>query len=452
MAIYSLNLSSIGKMTHRAGTAAAHIRYIARKDALPVILTQHMPQSAKDAARFFLDHERNSRKNARVGDKLRLALPIEHSPAQRAQLVQDFMADLTGNVVPWYCAIHQTGKDAHNPHAHVIVCDSHIENGKRTLGWSDSPRDWKRKSRPGDSPVQWIRQRWEIIANAALAAAGIDARIDRRTLEDQGIEREPQIHVGPNGLAAERRGVSPGSADKPVRFPSLKWQWRKSAAIPYAAAIDQGRSRSAANEARIAAAHVQHEIRMTEIFERASNHIDQLGRRIDSKYDALHQSSVREAFSMVAAVRAAKKAQACDEADALKGQFREAIHAIETRQRGLFSRIVRTLDITGGTRRRHKAEISAVKRNARSALSAVWECAKTEYEAQKTVIKARHHRARDSIQEARATAHERTRLMRSDLNTAFQRALQAHETGRERVWPQQPGGRHHDTTTGFDIE
>jgi hypothetical protein len=33
MAIYSCNLKSIGRTTHQAGTAGAHIRYISRSEA-----------------------------------------------------------------------------------------------------------------------------------------------------------------------------------------------------------------------------------------------------------------------------------------------------------------------------------------------------------------------------------------------------------------------------------
>jgi hypothetical protein len=35
MAIYSLNLKSIGRTTHAAGTAGAHLLYIARPEAKP---------------------------------------------------------------------------------------------------------------------------------------------------------------------------------------------------------------------------------------------------------------------------------------------------------------------------------------------------------------------------------------------------------------------------------
>lgn len=60
--------------------------------------------------------EAADRKNARIIDKIRLALPRELDEEQRAKLVVDFARDLTQNRTPWYAAIHQNGKDAHNPH------------------------------------------------------------------------------------------------------------------------------------------------------------------------------------------------------------------------------------------------------------------------------------------------------------------------------------------------
>ncbi len=77
MAIYSCNLKSIGRSTHAAGTAGAHIRYISRPDADPVLLAERMPYEP-DAARAWIDRaERAMRKNGRVLDKLRIALPAE---------------------------------------------------------------------------------------------------------------------------------------------------------------------------------------------------------------------------------------------------------------------------------------------------------------------------------------------------------------------------------------
>lgn len=197
MAIYSCNLKSIGRSTHQPGTAGAHIRYVSRPDADPQILAEHMPTEQK-AARNWMDvRERALRSNGRVIDKIRLALPRELDEDQRAALVKAFMDDLGGGRVPWYAAIHQRGKDAHNPHVHIAVHDRAIDTGRRLLRLSDNARDREKAGLPGPKAVEWIRARWEDVCNAALERAGHDVRIDRRTLQAQGIDRIATVHEGP---------------------------------------------------------------------------------------------------------------------------------------------------------------------------------------------------------------------------------------------------------------
>lgn len=125
-------------------------------------------------------------------------------------LVQDFARDLTGNKVAWYAAIHATGKDAHNPHCHLVIRDRDLETGKRVVKLSDSPRD---RAKAGLEPkaVDWVREKWETHANRALEQAGHDVRIDRRTLEAQGIDREPTIHIGPQAAHVDEFVDRPNS-------------------------------------------------------------------------------------------------------------------------------------------------------------------------------------------------------------------------------------------------
>lgn len=202
MAIYSLNLKSIGRTTHAAGTAGAHLLYIAREGAAPELVAQHMPTDPNEARAWMNRAESGDRKNARVIDKVRIALPRELTQGERMQLVRDFARDLTGDRVAWFAAIHAEGKDAHNPHCHLVIRDRDIETGKRVLRLSDSARD---RSKAGLEPkaVDWVREKWEHHANRALEAAGHEVRIDRRSLEAQGIDREPTIHIGPQAAHVE---------------------------------------------------------------------------------------------------------------------------------------------------------------------------------------------------------------------------------------------------------
>jgi MobA/MobL family len=214
MAIYSCNLKSIGRTTHEAGTAGAHIRYISRPEAEPQILFHHMPFEAVEARTWMDGQERLIRKNARVLDKLRIALPRELTDAQRADLVAGFMGELTDGRIAWFAAIHQRGKDELNPHVHIAIHDRDIETGKRVLRLSDSARDRIKAGLPGPKAVEWIRERWEDSCNRALKAAGLEARVNRRTLEAQGIDRAPTIHEGPRAQHIDENVGRPKSRER----------------------------------------------------------------------------------------------------------------------------------------------------------------------------------------------------------------------------------------------
>lgn len=145
-------------------------------------------------ARAWLDQQEEAdRKNARVIDKVTIALPRELDAVQRVELVRAFAAEVTQGRVPWLAAVHDQGKDAENPHAHVVLRDRDLETGKMALRMSQS------------GSTEMLRETWERVCNAALERAGVDERIDRRTLEAQGIEREPTKHIGPQALQIEAR-------------------------------------------------------------------------------------------------------------------------------------------------------------------------------------------------------------------------------------------------------
>ena len=52
-----------------------------------------------------------------------------------------------------------------------------------------------------------MRERWAELTNEKLLSQGLEIRIDHRSLEAQGIEREPGSHLGPALSGMERRGI-----------------------------------------------------------------------------------------------------------------------------------------------------------------------------------------------------------------------------------------------------
>lgn len=123
------------------------------------------------------------------------------------------MAIYSCNIASVGKSIHQTGEDRHNPHVHIMVRDRDIEDGKRVLRLSDSSRD-REKAGLEPKAVEWVRERWETVCNRALERAGHEARIDRRTLEAQGIDRTATIHIGPRAQHIENNVQRPVSRVK----------------------------------------------------------------------------------------------------------------------------------------------------------------------------------------------------------------------------------------------
>ena len=71
------------------------------------------------------------------------------------------------------------------------------------------------------SRIERHRQAWEEYANRALERAGFEERIDHRSLKEQGIEREPQIHLGAKVMEMEARGVQTRVGDESRRISAV---------------------------------------------------------------------------------------------------------------------------------------------------------------------------------------------------------------------------------------
>lgn len=203
MAIYHLTHRTVGRSTHAAGTAGAHLGYITRASACRAVIADHIPSATPGskggiARRWMDEQEASDRKNARVIDKLEIALPCELDQAQRIEAVRAFVRELSGGQsVPFFAAFHDKAgtKDEANPHAHVVIRDRNPATGKgRVVQMSEK------------GSTRRAREVWEKVCNEALEAAGEKARIDRRSLKAQGIERRPSGHEGPQARQIEAKG------------------------------------------------------------------------------------------------------------------------------------------------------------------------------------------------------------------------------------------------------
>jgi Ti-type conjugative transfer relaxase TraA len=148
------------------------------------------------------------RKDAQLSREVEFALPRELSPERGIALARDFVtrefvsrgmvADLN---VHW-----DVGADGEpKPHAHVMLTTRSVGED----GFGPKVRDWNRT----DLLQHW-REAWAEHVNTRLAELDIDARVDHRSLEAQGIDLEPQQKIGPAASRMAAQGLELERADE----------------------------------------------------------------------------------------------------------------------------------------------------------------------------------------------------------------------------------------------
>jgi len=236
MAVYFLNLKTFGRSGGSSAVSAAAYRagerihderagrtydHSERQDVMhkEIVLPSRFAGEdmawARDRASLWNAAESAEvRKNARVAREYLVALPVELSPAQRVGLVRGFSQELSdryGFAVD--VAIHAPrdfpGSDARNFHAHLLTTTREVDvdglGAKTTLDMSDGNRR-KLGLEPSINELLHVRARWATVTNEALQEAHVAARIDHRTLEAQGIDREPRPYIPRAAFEMERRG------------------------------------------------------------------------------------------------------------------------------------------------------------------------------------------------------------------------------------------------------
>jgi Ti-type conjugative transfer relaxase TraA len=219
MAIYHLHVKVIGRKAGSSAVASAAYRSASRlrDDRLErshdfsnkrgvvhseVMLPEDAPEQWSDRERLWNDVETfEVRKDAQLAREVEFALPREMTERQGIELARDFVqaefvdqgmiADLN---VHWDMAEDGTPK----PHAHVMLTMRSVHEN----GFGQKVRDWNRTEM-----VERWRERWAELANERLAELDIDARIDHRSLEAQGIALEPQSQIGAPAQRIEGEGL-----------------------------------------------------------------------------------------------------------------------------------------------------------------------------------------------------------------------------------------------------
>ena len=219
MAIYHLHVKVIGRKSGSSAVASAAYRsgsrlrderidrshdFSGKRGVIhsEVMLPENAPEAWSDRERLWNDVEAfEVRKDAQLAREVEFALPREMTQAQAIELARDFVrsefvdrgmiADLN---VHWDVAEDGLPK----PHAHVMLTMRAVGES----GFGRKVREWNRTEM-----VERGRERWAELANERLAELDIDARIDHRSLEAQGIALEPQSQIGAPAKRIEVRDI-----------------------------------------------------------------------------------------------------------------------------------------------------------------------------------------------------------------------------------------------------
>jgi hypothetical protein len=227
MAIYHLRATMISRSQGRSATAASAYRvaeriedrrtglvfdYAARGgvDHTEILAPDHAPDWVFDRSELWNRvEESETRKNSQVAREVRVALPDELTHAQRVALVRDYaQAQFVDRGMVADIALHAPGRegDERNHHAHILLTTREVD----AEGFTTKNRDWNKVE-----VLEGWREAWARDSNAALERAGIEDRVDHRTLVAQ---RDEALELA---SAARERGDEGAELQETVRAMSL---------------------------------------------------------------------------------------------------------------------------------------------------------------------------------------------------------------------------------------
>lgn len=196
----------------------AHSKYIEREGQYAEISAErgedvirghgNLPDWAEnDPSRFWQAQEAHEAVNANPYREIEIALPKELESKDMERMVQDFTKEQLGDKHAYEYALHLNEK---NPHAHVMFSEKINDGIQRSeeqyfkryntknpeRGGCLKDQGWKPRGHVPSERLLEARKSWEVHCNRALECAQVQERVDHRSLEAQGVDRAPQIHVG----------------------------------------------------------------------------------------------------------------------------------------------------------------------------------------------------------------------------------------------------------------
>jgi hypothetical protein len=225
VAIYHFSMKALGRSAGRSSTAAAAYRAGCEiTDERTGEIHDYRRKSGVDSADIVLPNgcaelsrsdlwngveKHHKRGDSLVAREFEVALPDELPPEERRRLAVDFAREVANHYsIAADVCVHQPSKDGdeRNYHAHILLSACTItKSGYGKKAAELDPIHCRRHQIP--NPAEHWRERWAELANERLRENGIEASVDHRSLEAQGIDRVPSSHLGPAVSGMVRRGA-----------------------------------------------------------------------------------------------------------------------------------------------------------------------------------------------------------------------------------------------------
>ncbi|WNO53624.1 Ti-type conjugative transfer relaxase TraA [Stakelama saccharophila] len=226
MAIYHFSAKVISRAAGSSALAAAAYRSASRLhdqrldrdhdfsskagvEHSEVLLPDGAPEHLRYRERLWNDVEAGEvRKDAQLAREVEFAIPRELDSAEGIRLAREFVkAEFVDRGMIADLNVHRdVGPDGMvKPHAHVMLTMRSVDEN----GFGAKMREWNRT----DLLDHW-REAWAQHVNHRLVELDIDASVDHRSLEAQGIDLEPQHKIGPAASRMVEQGRSSERLDE----------------------------------------------------------------------------------------------------------------------------------------------------------------------------------------------------------------------------------------------
>ncbi|MCL2410314.1 MAG: MobA/MobL family protein [Treponema sp.] len=199
--------SIVGSAAYRAGDILSDERHNLTHDFTSksgivysnILLPENAPSEFQNREILWNAVEQKEiRKDAQLAREVEVSIPREFDFDEQINVVENFVnKNFTNRGMCADLSIHD--KDDGNPHAHILLTVRDVsENGFENKVKS---REWNKVS----ALKEW-RENWANGCNERLIEKGVE-KIDHRSFEEQGIDRNPTVHLGHEAHALEKQGI-----------------------------------------------------------------------------------------------------------------------------------------------------------------------------------------------------------------------------------------------------